>query len=145
MLDTFFNAFLSIFTWFNRSGGPAITGHIRKVQCWNYGSLGWRPLSAKAAILKNQQELLGISHHGVFCSLRLNDYIWGTFDLKGIILLDWLQEVLYNYAHSFLCIILKCGFSNPEMWCYLQPRKVLFDSSGNPLWTSPDYNFDFAL
>lgn len=63
--------------WFNRSGGPTVTGHIRKFRRWGYSSLGCWLLSSEAATPKSWQELLSFSQHGVFCSRWLGDYIWG--------------------------------------------------------------------
>lgn len=140
----FFKESLSRIKWFNRSGSPTVTGHIRKCQCWGYGSLGCCLLSSKPM----SPELARITWHftawGVLFVLARWLYLVKSLGWKA--LFYWIDfKKYYTITHtSFLCVTQECGFSNYEM-CYLQPRKVLFDSSGNPLWTSPDYNFDFAL
>lgn len=131
--------------WFNRSGGPTVTGHIRKFQCWGYSSLGCWLLSSEAASPKSWQELLSFSQHGVFCSRWLGDYIWGKVWVERHYFIGLTSRSITQLRTQAFSVWLECGFSNYETWCYLQPRKILFDSSGNPLWTSPDYHFDFAL
>lgn len=72
-------------------------------------------------------------------------YLGKTLSWKK--LFCWIDfKKYYKITHtSSLCVTQECVFSNYETWCYLQPKKVLFDSSGNSSWMSPDYNFYFSL
>lgn len=67
--------------------------------------------------------------------------------LSQNILFYWIDfKKYYKIMHtSSLCMTQECGFSNDETWCYLQPGKILFDSSVHPLWMSADHSFDFVL
>lgn len=88
---------------------------------------------------------IGISQHGVLCSHLLGDYSWGKLWVERNYFVGLISRSIIKLCTQALCVTQEYVFSNCETWCYLQHKKVLFDSSGNPSWTSPDYNFYFAL